>query len=301
MLCEFPPMYSTSPLSSFNASPSLTSSFCHLSTDSNSILSMNSYSRTLEWVNHHSQSETSTSDWASAVTSSGSDSPTLANTTSEISDLITLSDSITNQYLTDIERLPNPSFGSNVAFEPQIPLVSSTAPCSFMQQTENFLQPLSSEEVSQVLPDDDCVTSPGGYQHLLPATITSVLSDFSYCDASDQYGQEEVCPRSTPHTSTQSTPVSSTTTTAYGPASPCRSSESTKGESKRRQLPRGSPEYNEKRSRNNVAVRKSRAKAKLRQREMSEQIRYLTEQNDFLAKKVEFLTNQLITSKGYLR
>lgn len=91
---------------------------------------------------------------------------------------------------------------------------------------------------------------------------------------------------------------SSTATTSTIPDSPRRSSSSKGGGTKRRQVPKGSEEYKEKRARNNVAVRKSRAKAKEKQRMTESRVKELADQNEQLQKKVEMLTKELTVLRG---
>ena len=64
------------------------------------------------------------------------------------------------------------------------------------------------------------------------------------------------------------------------------------------QLEKGSVEYTLKRERNNVAVRKSRDKAKKRQKETEDKVKVLTNQNENLQKKVDLLTKELNVLKG---
>lgn len=68
--------------------------------------------------------------------------------------------------------------------------------------------------------------------------------------------------------------------------------------SRRRLVEKGTEEYVEKRARNNVAVRKSRAKAKEKQRETEGRVRCLLGQNEQLQKKVDLLTKELAVLKG---
>ena len=63
-------------------------------------------------------------------------------------------------------------------------------------------------------------------------------------------------------------------------------------------MEKGTEEYVEKRARNNVAVRKSRAKAKQKQRETEGRVKSLLEHNDQLQKKVDSLTKELNVLKG---
>nr|AAG61258.1 CCAAT/enhancer binding protein [Aplysia kurodai] len=68
--------------------------------------------------------------------------------------------------------------------------------------------------------------------------------------------------------------------------------------SRRRQVEKGTQEYVDKRARNNVAVRKSRAKAKEKQRETEGRVKNLLDQNDQLQKKVDLLSKELNVLKG---
>lgn len=67
---------------------------------------------------------------------------------------------------------------------------------------------------------------------------------------------------------------------------------------RKREPPKNTPEYYEKRARNNVAVRKSREKAKLRQGETETRVSQLTSENDRLQKKVDLLTKELNVLKS---
>ena len=87
---------------------------------------------------------------------------------------------------------------------------------------------------------------------------------------------------------------SSIATTSSVPDSPRR----IKPGSKRRQVPKGSEEYKEKRARNNVAVRKSRAKAKEKQKMTESRVKELSDANEQLTKKVEMLTKELTVLRG---
>jgi hypothetical protein len=61
---------------------------------------------------------------------------------------------------------------------------------------------------------------------------------------------------------------------------------------------KNTPEYFEKRARNNVAVRKSREKAKLRQGETETRVQSLVDENEKLQKKVDLLTKELNVLKS---
>ncbi|GFO16301.1 CCAAT enhancer binding protein [Plakobranchus ocellatus] len=116
-----------------------------------------------------------------------------------------------------------------------------------------------------------------------------------------------------PFVTSPSASLPSPTSTVYSASSPgtpgpsgptrgrrphgCTAPYSTKS-SRRRQVEKGTEEYVEKRARNNVAVRKSRAKAKQKQRETESRVKSLLEQNDQLQKKVDSLTKELNVLKG---
>lgn len=67
---------------------------------------------------------------------------------------------------------------------------------------------------------------------------------------------------------------------------------------RRRHVEKGTQEYSDKRARNNVAVRKSRAKAKQKQRHTEGRVQGLIDQNDQLQKKVDLLSKELNVLKG---
>lgn len=82
------------------------------------------------------------------------------------------------------------------------------------------------------------------------------------------------------------------------PSTSFKSPASLKGKSRRKPYEKGSQEYIEKRERNNVAVRKSRDKAKQRQAEINGKVKDLSEENQRLQKKVDLLTKELSVIKG---
>lgn len=67
---------------------------------------------------------------------------------------------------------------------------------------------------------------------------------------------------------------------------------------RKREPKKDSPEYYEKRARNNVAVRKSREKAKLRQGLTENRVQELTDENERLQKKVDLLSKELNVLKS---
>lgn len=72
---------------------------------------------------------------------------------------------------------------------------------------------------------------------------------------------------------------------------------SSKHSSSKRILP-GSDEYRRRRERNNVAVRKSREKAKQRCRETEDRVKFLSRENEGLHKRVEIMTKELNVLKN---
>lgn len=78
---------------------------------------------------------------------------------------------------------------------------------------------------------------------------------------------------------------------------PSRTSHSSSGR-RRRQATVGSNEYIEKRERNNIAVRKSRDKAKKKQEETHKKLQALSTHNEQLQKKVDLLTKELTVLKS---
>lgn len=67
---------------------------------------------------------------------------------------------------------------------------------------------------------------------------------------------------------------------------------------RKRQPPKDTEEYYEKRARNNIAVRKSRDKAKLRQQETEDRVQSLQDDNEALQRKVDLLTKELTVLKS---
>ncbi|KAL8182175.1 UNVERIFIED_CONTAM: hypothetical protein K2H54_046598 [Gekko kuhli] len=94
-----------------------------------------------------------------------------------------------------------------------------------------------------------------------------------------------------------------------GSASPssysCRSSASSSSGGKERAVKkcvdRFSPEYRQRRERNNIAVRKSRDKAKRRNQEMQQKLVELSSENERLHKKIEQLTRDLSSLRHFFK
>jgi len=80
---------------------------------------------------------------------------------------------------------------------------------------------------------------------------------------------------------------------------PGRNTLKAKPPSRKRRMPKkDTEEYRDRRDRNNVAVRKSRDKAKQRQRETEEKVGELTAKNEALQKKVDLLSKELTVLRG---
>lgn len=69
---------------------------------------------------------------------------------------------------------------------------------------------------------------------------------------------------------------------------------------KKRQPEKGTREYFEKRARNNLAIRKCREKAKLKQVEMEDRMQYLESENMQLKGKLDLMTKQLELLKDFV-
>ncbi|XP_068162695.1 CCAAT/enhancer-binding protein alpha [Antennarius striatus] len=69
----------------------------------------------------------------------------------------------------------------------------------------------------------------------------------------------------------------------------------------KKNVDKSSPEYRLRRERNNVAVRKSRDKAKMRNMETQQKVVELTTDNERLRRRVEHLTRELDTLRGIFR
>lgn len=73
------------------------------------------------------------------------------------------------------------------------------------------------------------------------------------------------------------------------------------GGKSKKNVDKSSPEYRLRRERNNVAVRKSRDKAKIRNMETQQKVVELSTDNDRLRRRVEHLTRELDTLRGIFR
>jgi len=78
------------------------------------------------------------------------------------------------------------------------------------------------------------------------------------------------------------------------------SSSGRSGRHGKKNVDKASDEYKRRRERNNIAVRKSREKAKQRSRDTEKKVSELVRENDGLRKRVEILTKELAVLKGLL-
>ncbi|XP_035219070.1 CCAAT/enhancer-binding protein epsilon-like [Stegodyphus dumicola] len=101
------------------------------------------------------------------------------------------------------------------------------------------------------------------------------------------------------HLSTATTPSPVHNGSLKSLSSSSSSSSSSKHKNKKN-VDKSSDEYRRRRERNNIAVRKSREKAKLRSRETERKVSELVRENDFLRKRVELLTKELNVLKSLL-
>lgn len=82
---------------------------------------------------------------------------------------------------------------------------------------------------------------------------------------------------------------------------PCHSPTSTKERSGKKNVDRCSPEYRQRRERNNIAVRKSRDKAKKRNIDMQQKLLELSSENDKLHKRIDLLTRDLTNLRHFFK
>lgn len=105
----------------------------------------------------------------------------------------------------------------------------------------------------------------------------------------------------TPPTSPE--PPGSASPSSYSSHSSASSSSSSGGKERtgKKCVDRFSPEYRQRRERNNIAVRKSRDKAKRRNQEMQQKLLELSAENERLHKKVEQLTRDLSSLRHFFK
>ncbi|XP_062986777.1 CCAAT/enhancer-binding protein delta [Elgaria multicarinata webbii] len=103
----------------------------------------------------------------------------------------------------------------------------------------------------------------------------------------------------TPPTSPE--PPGSASPSSYSSRSSGSSSSGGKERTGKKCVDRFSPEYRQRRERNNIAVRKSRDKAKRRNQEMQQKLLELSSENDRLHKKIDQLTRDLSSLRHFFK
>ncbi|XP_073535377.1 CCAAT/enhancer-binding protein delta [Phyllobates terribilis] len=83
--------------------------------------------------------------------------------------------------------------------------------------------------------------------------------------------------------------------------SPASSTAASKDRAGKKGLDRCSPEYRQRRERNNIAVRKSRDKAKKRNLDMQQKLLELSSENEKLHKRIELLTRDLTNMRHFFK
>lgn len=181
-------------------------------------------------------------------------------------------------------------------FNQHISPATVDAPSTSSFQWPNFSQ-LKQEDFTQRTDD-------------YPITSCQVSTNQHHSSVSSSIGIEGT---SFPYVTSPTTSLPSPSSTIYSassPGTPGPSTPSGRGrrpnsstapyptKSRRRMAEKGSQEYVDKRARNNVAVRKSRAKAKAKQHETEGRVKNLLDLNDQLQKKVDLLTKELNVLKS---
>ena len=95
-------------------------------------------------------------------------------------------------------------------------------------------------------------------------------------------------------------PVANTSAPRAPRGRPPLSRTTLKAPSSRKSVPKNTPEYRDKRDRNNEAVRKSRAKAKQKEQATAEEINKLKAENKQLVETVTALQSELATLKNLM-
>lgn len=103
----------------------------------------------------------------------------------------------------------------------------------------------------------------------------------------------------TPPTSPE--PPGSASPSSYSSRSSASSSSGSKERAGKKCVDRFSPEYRQRRERNNIAVRKSRDKAKRRNQEMQQKLVELSAENERLHKKIEQLSRDLTSLRHFFK
>ncbi|XP_006880586.1 PREDICTED: CCAAT/enhancer-binding protein delta-like [Elephantulus edwardii] len=106
--------------------------------------------------------------------------------------------------------------------------------------------------------------------------------------------QVAACAQTVVSLAAQPTPPTSPEPARHSPAPP-------RDKAAKRGPERGSPEYRQRRERNNIAVRKSRDKAKRRNQEMQQKLVELSAENEKLQRRVEQLTRDLAGLRHFFK
>ncbi|XP_012673004.1 CCAAT/enhancer-binding protein delta [Clupea harengus] len=125
-------------------------------------------------------------------------------------------------------------------------------------------------------------------------------TDWSDSDMSSPLGSQiETCAQTsmTLHTGQPTPPTTPEPLSVGSPSGPRRHGK----EKGKKNLDRYSPEYRQRRERNNVAVRKSRDKAKVRNLEMQQKMIEMSSENDRLHKAVDQLTRELTSLRNFFK
>ncbi|CAI9557292.1 unnamed protein product [Staurois parvus] len=96
-------------------------------------------------------------------------------------------------------------------------------------------------------------------------------------------------------------PTSPEPCSATSSACPSPASSSAKERSSKKSVDRFSPEYRQRRERNNIAVRKSRDKAKKRNIDMQQKLLELSSENEKLHKRIDMLTRDLTSLRHFFK
>ncbi|XP_072267343.1 CCAAT/enhancer-binding protein delta [Pyxicephalus adspersus] len=96
-------------------------------------------------------------------------------------------------------------------------------------------------------------------------------------------------------------PTSPEPCSATSSACPSPSSSTNKDRASKKNVDRFSPEYRQRRERNNIAVRKSRDKAKKRNLDMQQKLLELSSENEKLHKRIDMLTRDLTNLRHFFK
>jgi len=148
-----------------------------------------------------------------------------------------------------------------------------------MPDTKNDQAFKSSVRQASVLPEDDC-----GY---FPVSVKKEL-------------QEQPQPNWEPELSSVSPMVEKKSSKLPSDAAKLKATRRTGAKSKKVTCDKESEEYRLKRARNNIAVRKSRFKSKMKSVQTEQKVQELTDENKRLQNKVEYLTKELTVLRNLI-